>query len=740
MAFSSQEIHPIKPNFTSGEVSPLIKGRVDVSRYLSGVARMENMLPLVQGGAFRRSGTVFGAETKDSGKVRMVPFIFSEEQSYTLEFGDLYIRFYTQNAQVTEAGTAITNTSQTNPVVVDATAHGLSNGDRVVITGVIGMTELNNREFTVANQTANDFELSGIDGTGFTAYTSGGTVAEIFEIVSPWSGTEIQELQFAQSADVMYITHPDFDVRKLSRTSALVWPLTPVTFTGITFTGVDERPGSVAFYEQRLVLARTNEKPLTVFLSKAGDLENFTTGTNPEDAIEYAMVAKQVNEIRWLSLTGKVLGIGTEGAEFEGGSTDFNEGVTPLNFRIRQHTSFGSKSQVPVAFDTSTLYLQRAKRKLREFTYDFQKDGFISTDLTVLSDQILFEEGIDLAYQQEPNNNIYVTTTSEHMACLTYQKEQQVVGWAKIFLGGTDVLIESVGVIPGTTEDQVWVAVKRTINSSTFRSTEFFKPRFIETVTIRKEDAFFVDSGLTFESPPKTISGATKTDPVVITATAHGFSDGDFIKIRSVKGMTELNDRRFKVASKTANTFELNDRDDNTIDGTGFTEYISGGNARLEVTTIENLNHLIGETVEILVDGRSHDKLIVDSGGRITLSFGGSIIQIGLGNTALIETLPFEPGNPLGTTQGKTTTISRIKIRFYQALGGTIRIQDGDKSQLVFNKLFDTMDQSPPLLTGLVPDTYPFNAIPEEPSLIYENSQPFPVTILAILPEYKVSP
>jgi hypothetical protein len=71
---------------------------------------------------------------------------------------------------------AITGISQANPAVVTATAHGLVNGQQIVISGVVGMTQVNTCVHTVANVTANTFELSGVNSTGYTAYTSGGTI------------------------------------------------------------------------------------------------------------------------------------------------------------------------------------------------------------------------------------------------------------------------------------------------------------------------------------------------------------------------------------------------------------------------------------------------------------------------------------------------------------------------------------------------------------------------------------
>jgi hypothetical protein len=83
----------------------------------------------------------------------------------------------TSNASITSGAysIAITGVTQANPGVVTANGHNWINGDRITITGVVGMTQLNTNTYTVANKTTNTFELSGTDTTGFTAYASGGT-------------------------------------------------------------------------------------------------------------------------------------------------------------------------------------------------------------------------------------------------------------------------------------------------------------------------------------------------------------------------------------------------------------------------------------------------------------------------------------------------------------------------------------------------------------------------------------
>lgn len=78
------------------------------------------------------------------------------------------------------ASGAITGATAANPVVITSTAHGLTNGDKIFISGVAGMTEINEIQYLVAGVTANTFQLQteasvNVDGTSFTAYTSGGT-------------------------------------------------------------------------------------------------------------------------------------------------------------------------------------------------------------------------------------------------------------------------------------------------------------------------------------------------------------------------------------------------------------------------------------------------------------------------------------------------------------------------------------------------------------------------------------
>ena len=514
-------------NFTGGELSPRLDGRNDLTKYSSGCKTLENLIVYPHGAAARRPGTSFVAEVADSdNKTRLVPFEFSTTQTYMLEFSNLKIRVYKDNGSVLEGDKTISGITKANPAVVTANSHGYSNGDEVVITAVAGMTEVNGKRFLVADKTTNTFELQDKDGvdinsSGFTTYSSGGVSNKVFEITTPYTTAQLFDIKFAQSADVMYITHPSHEVAKLSRTGHTTWSLDEVSFTKGPFqdpnittttltpsnastgsrnitasaiTGInggvgwlatdvgrqihfnggygvitartsatvavatittaftnanaiadttslqfEGHPSCVTFFEQRLVFAGTTDQPQTVFFSKSGDYENMDanlTGTiSDDDSIVYTIASNQVNAIRFMTAT-RTLIIGTAGGEFtvSGGGTD--SAVTPTNILIKKQSNHGAANVDAIAVGNATLFLQRAKRKIRELAYNFDVDGYLAPDLTILAEHITEGGLTQIAYQQEPNQIIYAVREDGELVGLTYQREQQVTAWHRHIFGG----------------------------------------------------------------------------------------------------------------------------------------------------------------------------------------------------------------------------------------------------------------------------------------------------------------
>lgn len=227
----------IQTNFTAGELSESLFGRVDIAKYNNGVETLENLIVKPHGGVTRRPGTRFVKEVKDSSAATvLVEFEFSTTQAYVIEFGNLYCRFYKDQGSILEANQTITGATAANPVVVTIASHPFSNGDEVYISSVGGMTELNGNYYLVSGSTANTFALQDIDGnnvngSAFTAYSSGGTAARVYTLTTTFLTADLPSLQFAQSADVLYVAHANYTPKKITRTAHTSWSISDIAFT-----------------------------------------------------------------------------------------------------------------------------------------------------------------------------------------------------------------------------------------------------------------------------------------------------------------------------------------------------------------------------------------------------------------------------------------------------------------------------------------------------------------------------
>lgn len=231
------KITQITTQFSGGELSPRLDGRVDVKKFSTGLRTCENFTVVPHGGARKRPGSQFVVELPEAADdVVLVPFQYNVEQAYVLIFGPSYVWFCKDRGIITQTTTNITAITQALPAVVTSAAHGLINGDIVIITGVAGMTDVNNRQFVVTNKTTDTFELydyagAMVDSTSYTAYTSGGAVGGIVELDTTYTADQIAELTFAQSNDTLYIAHKSHTLRKLTRSSHTNWTLSEPDIT-----------------------------------------------------------------------------------------------------------------------------------------------------------------------------------------------------------------------------------------------------------------------------------------------------------------------------------------------------------------------------------------------------------------------------------------------------------------------------------------------------------------------------
>lgn len=673
---------PIQTNFTSGEMSPRLEGRVDLEKYAGGAKTLENMVVLPHGPVTFRGGTQYIADGKENTKViRLVTFEFSTDQAYVLEFGNLYIRVFTNQSAL-------------------------------------------------------------IQGPFSTEFSTEFDKTTLVEIVTPYLEADLFELQFTQSADVLYIAHKGYAPRTLSRLGAVSWSLdlfvstfgpylnlnpdaaltvNPSATTGaITITAsaplfvathigalwrigtgdgyvqitgytsstlvnatvietlsgtgatsdwsegawsdVNGYPGAVAFYEQRLVWAGSTSDPQTIWGSVSDDYTNYLVGVNDADAFVYTIASKQVNAIQWIS-SGDVLAIGTAGGIHVASGATRESALTPTNVRFVQRTRYGCKQIEPITIANVALFVQRGGEKIRQLEYEFESESYNTPDITILSEHITRGGLTQLAYQQDPDSIVWGVRADGQLIGMTFERDQQVFAWHRHVLGGvsdaagSDAVVESVAVIPSASDvrDEVWVSVKRWINGAFVRHIELLTAGLAPDGDI--QDAFFVDSGLTY-------SGAA-------------------------------------------------------------------------ATVLTGLDHLEGETVRVLSEGATHPDKVV-SGGSITLDRSTTKAHIGLGYDGDTELLDIEAGSQTGTGQGKTKRISKVTLRLYQSVGVSIGRDANNLDRIPFRDSSDLMDTAIPPYTG--DKDVAFNGgYDTQVRIFIRQNQPLPLTILAVMPEVKTN-
>ena len=436
-------------SFVSGEFSAKLDGRTDFEKYNSGCKTLENMLVHPQGAAARRVGTQHIASVKTAAnKTRLIPFEFSTTQTYILEFGNEYIRFYKDKGQILDSGSAY----EISTPYLTAELFEIKFAQSADVMYLVHP----NHEAMKLSRT--DHTAWSLDQVEFTngPYLPINTTTTTLTPASASVGTGVNITASAvtginggagfQTTDVGRLISFNSGIAKITaRTNTTVVVCTITTAFANTdakddwklgaFSDTTGHPSTVSFFEQRLVFAGTKDEPQTIYFSKSGDYENMTTGTNADDAMVYTIASNQVNKIRYLKAVGTLL-IGTTGGEFSVTADGTDAAVTPTNITIKRQSSFGAANVDAQPAGNAVLFLQRAKRKIRELAYNYDSDGYVAPDLTILNETVTKSGVTEMAYQQAPDSILWCVREDGVLAGLTYQRTDNVVAWHRHILGG----------------------------------------------------------------------------------------------------------------------------------------------------------------------------------------------------------------------------------------------------------------------------------------------------------------
>lgn len=604
---------------------------------------------------------------------------------------------------------AITGITQANPAVVTYTgADNFTNGDRVYIDNVLGMTQVNNQLYTVANVNAgaNTFELQGVNSTAYTAYVSGGT---------------IQEVQ-----DAPFLTAGNY-------------------------------PGAVAFFEQRLIYGGSNNSPQTLYFSKSADANNYVVGTEVDDAITYT-VSGDNNSIQWLRGTNRFLAIGVFGDVLQA-TGGIDQVITPTSISIKPSNSYGVASINPIGKGTQVFYVQNNNLILRSFEYDFQSDGYVPLDRNTIADHIT-KTGINLITFQEGRPNIVWATRNDGVLIgMTTEELEGISGWHRHDTEGSFI---SASAAPREGNyHQLWVCVEREGNHYIeFMIDEPVYPQFEDYYTGDKDADSTIYRNLMFEAQKQYIhldsalsydgSGyaSVTLTPAASTGTGITFTAGGSVFTAAMvgrelwrKSVTGAETGRARITAYTSATVVtceiLEDFDSTTA--------IPIGEWFLTADTLIGLDHLEGMTVSVVADGGQHQQRTVTD-GEITLDRQASVVHVGLPYTGWLVTTDIEGGGTNGPAQTKRKSLVAVGIRFLTSLFAKYGTDYYKLNQIYMRTGSMNMDRPPLPYTGDRKEVYGNNTNDEVDGgwqrgkyVIVSQDLPFPCNVQLIIPYVDVS-
>lgn len=299
---------------------------------------------------------------------------------------------------------------------------------------------------------------------------------------------------------------------------------TPITYTGILatkITSATERwaegawsaergyPSALTFFENRIIFGATDNDPQTIWFSAVDDFEDFAADV--KDADSFSLVLMTSNRIRWLEGL-EMLAVGTSGGPWRVGSTKLEQPLTPTNFSAKEQGTDGSAPIQAVKVNQSVLFLDTARRKVREFTYSADAQQYVAPDMSQLAEHVTASGVVAMAHQKSPDSILWCVTADGLLISMTYERDQNVVAWARHPM--TAATVESVSVIPGTTEDEVYIATVR----SGIRYIERMAPRAFAT----QADGYFVDNGVQWAGSSTIITGLTHLEGQAVSILADG--------------------------------------------------------------------------------------------------------------------------------------------------------------------------------------------------------------------------
>lgn len=761
-------------------------GRVDFERYRTALKVCTNQIAFLQGGITRRPPTYFCDEVKDSTKAtRLVKFKYSTVSAFVLEFGDQYIRFKKNRAPIYDLTLTITNISTASPGVVTYTGTDPANGDHLDISGVAGMVQINGLRVVVANVNAgaNTFEMKFLSGSNvntalYSAYTSGGSAKRVYTLTSTYLEADLFQLKFAQSADVLYIWHPDYPERKLSRVTDSSWTLADTTYldgpymaentTSTTLTPSAFAPGAGVTLTASAVTGinddtgfQTTDVGRLIRIQQTGVWGYVRITGRTSTTVVTVTVINTLTSVA--AKTVWRMGLYSDTTGYPACGTFYGD-------RLYR----GGCPEIPERFDGSKVgdYDNMAPSGV---------DGTV-TDASAVSFRLNSNDVQTIRWMDGNSNGIAIGTfegewlvtpsTNNETITPTNINARQSTGWGSediqaVRAGQAILFVEAGG---RRVREMNYLYYENTLQSldTTVLAEHITKGNYdpADPDAGTSTDALSGVVEIAYQKKKIPTLWAVRKDGVLLSQCYSkddkvsgwqrqilgGYSNAGHTARTAVKSVcviptsTGIYDEVWMVTQRYINgrsvrynEFLLDIWEQGNAQEDGFYADCALTYDSTSTGTVYGLHHLIGETVAVVSDGRelsNPTSQLVSAVGVVTMSVEdeGAVIHVGLPYDSDGQTLRMESGSATGTAQGKLQRMHRVTFRLYDSLGLSIGPSFDNLTPITFRTASDLLGQPTPLFTGDKTVIWEGGSSTEA-TICWRWTGALPGTLLAILPQ-----
>lgn len=775
---------PILTSFNGGEVSPLMDGRVDFEKYPSSCREIKNYIPRVQGPVSRRPGFKHVNSVKDSSdRTWLIPFVFSSDQAFVLEFGDGYLRFFKDRARlVTGSVTAWSN----------ATAYTVGS-----LASRLGVSY-----YCISAHT----NQQPPNATYWYALTS-----DIYEVPTPWALADLTlsdgscAIRYEQTGDVLRVIVPGYPMYKVNRNANTLWtveeaaleqgPFLDENTTAVTMYS-SAKTGNVTITASAATFASTDVGRFILLASKSlSDVRMWESGKACILGDE-RRVGNRVYECTDAGTTGTVTPIHTKGAAYDGEAASSCQWLfLHAGYGWAEITGFTSSTVVSATVvsdipSDATLVANASENwELGRFsatTGHPQHLAFFRERLALAKDQVvnLSVAGDFDSFADRDSGGLVVDDQSiTHEVGGGRANAIQWIAQSGRLIVGTTGGEFVVGEI--TTSDPLGPANIKNVPAGS-NGSRAVRPVVIDGAVLHvqragntvREAMWTDDSGYTsrnlcmladhigqggivqmdYQAELWSVVWCVRADGVLLGLTydqenqvygwsrhivGGAFGSGDAVveSVACIPSPTNDRDDLWAIVKRTVNGSTVR-----------YVEYLTEGYETgtdredaiyldsaltydgAATTSITGLSHLEGQTVGVLADGAWHPDCTV-SAGAITLTRSASVVQVGLAYSSRLKPMRLEAGAADGTSQGKTKRITKVVIRVFETLGMKFGASEAALDDVFWRTPSDPMGSAPAIFSGdLEPQAWP-GGYESDGTIIIGQDLPFPSTIVAIMPQ-----